>query len=161
MDKQLLRARLPFIGVTIGAAVLALLLAGYSLANAGAPAGVQLRPPAAAQTGQRGQTVVYGLRVTNTGSTFDIITFTVSGNSWPTDIFIVSGTIIIPNTKVLVGLNSGEGRDVQVQVHIPITATNHDVAVINGQSTVGPNVSASSTLTTSVIFKLYLPVIRR
>jgi len=156
------RARLGLIGLTIGAVLAAMMLAGYGLASA-APAigsaGVQLRPATAAQQGLGSQVVNYTLRVTNTGAVSDIITLTVSGNSWQTDIFVVSGTVIIPNTKVLVGLNAGEGRDVQVQVHIPANALGHDVALIKGQSTLNPAVSASSTLTTSVYFKLYLPLV--
>ena len=157
-NTQLLRARLPLIGLSISAAVLALLLAGYGLASAAAAAaGVVVNPTTAAHSGQRGQIVDYTLRVTNTGSQTDVFTFTVSGFSWPTDMFLVPGTGVLPSTQLVVPLNSGQGQEVQIQVHVPVTATGHDVATFRAVSGLNPAVSASSTLTTTVYFKLYLP----
>lgn len=160
MYQPSLRARMGIIGLTLGGVLLALLLAGYGLASAAA-AGVQLQPASAAASGLRGQSITYTLQVTNTGSLPDIMTMTVTGNSWPTDMYIVPGTILIPNTKILVALNAGQGRAVQVVVHIPTDALGHDVATITARSTNAPGASATAALTTSVFFKLYLPLIQK
>ena len=162
MQTYSIRARLSLIGLAIGAALLALLLAGYGLASAATAAGVvRLTPASAAQTGQPDQVVSYTLRVTNTGALTDIFTLTVSGNHWSTGIFVFPGTVIIPNTEVLVSLNPGEGRNLQVAVHIPFNVVGHDVAVIKAQSTLSPTDFATSTLTTTVQFKIWLPVFER
>jgi hypothetical protein len=157
----LLRARLPLIGVPIGVAALAMLLAGQGLASAAtAASGVVVTPATAANSGQRGQIVNYALKITNTGSATDIFTLTISGYRWPTDMFLVPGTGIFPSTELLVSLSSGDGQDVQIRVHVPVTATGHDVVTFRAVSGLSPAISASATLTTSV-FLLYLPLIMR
>jgi hypothetical protein len=163
MPSPSLRARLALIGLTLGAVLLALVVAGHGLASAAPaspPAGVQLRPVAAAQNGFLGKTITYTLRVTNTSAVFDIITMTVTGNSWETEFFIVPGTFIVPYTVIEVGLNSGEGRNVAVQVEIPINAVGHDFATIGARSSNDPAVAASSLLNTSVR-QLFLPITRK
>ncbi len=113
MNTPFLRARLQLIGLAIGVAVLALMLAGYGLASAAtAASGVVVTPTSGANSGQRGQIVNYTLRITNTGSLTDIFTLTVSGYSWPTEMFLVPGTGIFPSTELLVPLSSGDGQDV-------------------------------------------------
>lgn len=161
MNTPLLRARLRVIGLSIGVAVLALLLAGYGLASAATTAaGVVVSPTTGANSGQRGQLVNYTLRITNTGSS-DTFTLTVSGYSWPTDMFLVPGTGGFPSTQLIVPLSFGEDQDVEIQVHVPVTATGQDVATFRAVSGLDPAVSASATLTTSVFFKLYLSLIVR
>ena len=144
MNTPLLRARLRVIGLSIGVAVLALLLAGYGLASAATTAaGVVVSPTTGANSGQRGQLVNY------------------TGYSWPTDMFLVPGTGGFPSTQLIVPLSFGEGQDVEIQVHVPVTATGQDVATFRAVSGLDPAVSASATLTTSVFFKLYLSLIVR
>gem|GEM_PF-2059911 len=154
--------RLALIGLMVSAVILVLALLQFSLAAA-APtaAGVTVQPTSDAKSGAPGTYVSYTVRVTNTGSETDIFTLTVTGQVWATDIVVIPGTIIIPNTTVLILLNSGEFRDVVVWVFIPYTVAGgtQDVTTFRARSQNDPTLSAIATLTTTATHKLYLPIV--
>jgi uncharacterized membrane protein len=154
MNNARFAARLPLLALAVLGAALALALLQRGLAAAApAAAGVVVAPAAAAQSGPPGATVTYTVRVTNTGTTADVYTMTVTGNVWPANILVNgSGTGFLP-------LAPGAGQDVQIEVSIPVTATGQDVALFTTVSQADPGVSASATLTTSVLLRFYLPII--
>ena len=155
MPTYSIRARLGLLGLALGAALLALWLAGYGLAGAAtAVAGVVVAPSKAAQSAAPGVTVTYTLQITNTGSITDTFDVIAAGYHWPTNILGTGsgGTILLP-------LN-GHGS-VEVEVTVPLTGTGHDVANITVTSQNDSNVSATATLTTAALFKLYLPLVMR
>ena len=152
------RARLGLIGLTIGAVLLALLVAGYGLASAApAAAGVVVAPSTAGQSAHPGVTVTYTLQITNTGSGTDTFDVSVSGFHWPTNLLIsgtggTAGTVLLPH--------NGHST-IQVEVTVPLTGTGHDVATVRARSETDLNVSATATLTTTALFQKYLPIIHR
>lgn len=156
MPNTRLLARLPLLALAVLGAALALALLQRGLASAApSAAGVVIAPTAAAQSAPPGSTVTYTVRVTNTGSTADVFTMTVSGNVWPTSILVNgSGTGLLP-------LAPGAGQNVQIEVSIPLTATGRDVAQFTTVSQADPGVSAAATLTTSVLLRTYLPIISK
>ena len=155
MNKPSLHARLALIALTVAVEVIAIALAAHGLATAAPPAaGVVVQPTAAAQSGARGATITYTLRMTNTGTAADTFTMTVAGNFWPTTT-LVNGT-----ATIVVPLAHNHGADLDVVVTIPVTATGHDVAVLTLRSKNDPSVMTTATLTTTTAeFSLYLPLI--
>jgi len=162
MPNALRATRLALIGLMVSAVILVLALLQFGLAAA-APtaAGVTVQPTTGAQNANPGTSVTYTVRVTNTGSATDIFTLTVTGQAWATDIVVTPGTVIIPNTTVLIELNPGEGRNVQVRVNIPFGAAggDQDVTTFRARSQTDPSVSAVATLTTTARYQLYLPLV--
>lgn len=120
-----------------------------------------MAPSAAALKGAPGTYVTCTVRVTNTGSASDIITLTVTGQAWPTNIVTAPGTVVVPTTTVLIRLNPGEGRNVQVRVFIPYNVAGgaQGVTLFRARSQSEPAVTATATLTTTASYKLYLPEI--
>jgi PKD repeat protein len=102
--------------------------------------GVALAPHSNTQSGQPSDLVTYTLRVTNTGNTADVLTTTVTGENWTTN---VSGSVG--------ALDSGEGKDIEVVVEIPSDAQdgNNDSVSVTVASQNDGSKSDTSTLTTT------------
>jgi uncharacterized membrane protein len=113
--------------------------------------GVSLKPLAAAQSGNPGETVAYTLHLTNIGNALDTFGLTVSGNHWATT---------VPTTTGL--LAAGSAVNVAVSVTIPAGAAAGatDAVTITAASPGDAGQWAASTLTTTAIpYRLYLPLI--
>ena len=103
--------------------------------------GVQVTPVTAAQLGALDATVVFTMRVTNTGAEADTFALTISGNSW---------TTTIPEAT-LGPLAAGDNADVPVSVQVPASAHTGqmDIASLTAVSLADGTKLASSTLTTT------------
>ena len=103
--------------------------------------GVQVTPVTAAQLGALDATVVFTMRVTNTGAEADTFALTISGNSW---------TTTIPEAT-LGPLAAGDSADVPVSVQVPASAHTGqmDIASLTAVSLADGTKLASSTLTTT------------
>lgn len=113
--------------------------------------GVQVAPTTVTQTVYPFQAVTFTVRVTNTGSSPDTFTVTLSAGGF-------GGTLSTPSLTV----PAGEGAEVLVTASAPglLTAQTfqHTLAVTSS----APGVSASATLTLVVQpHRLFLPLIRR
>ncbi|MBE0411260.1 MAG: hypothetical protein IBX69_16180, partial [Anaerolineales bacterium] len=105
--------------------------------------GVDLVPAEVNQTGEAGETVEYSLTLTNSGDVTDTFDVTYAGNLWDVHLSQSSFT-----------LNPDESAEVFVHVTIPAGALPADVdtAVVSATSQTDGDVSASSTLTTTVFY---------
>ena len=117
--------------------------------------GVSLSVQGIALTGAPGEIVLYSLSVANTGNRTDTFNLSYAGNLW---------NVHLPVTQLT--LAAGEIRQVNVEVTIPIGATDGqtDVVRLTATSHGDAAVAASADLTTTAIqisggFQLYLPVI--
>ncbi len=111
--------------------------------------GVTLTPSVAEGSGQPGTTVVYTLSVENTGNVGGIFRLEASNALWPTTL-----------TATQVFLSSGAKTTVNVRVHIPPhPAIPKDAVTITVHSADDTAVRAQSTLTTTVILPIYLPLV--
>jgi uncharacterized membrane protein len=114
--------------------------------------GVTLMPSTAGQSGNPGTTVMYTLRLTNTGNAPDTFTMMISGNGWAT----FAPTTVGP-------LASGTGANVVVSVTIASNAAGgmSDTVTIIATSQGDPTLSAASALTTAAMYQFYLPIVFR
>jgi hypothetical protein len=118
-------------------------------------AGLELLPPAAAQSGTLGTTVTYTLWITNTGTCGDTFTITVSGNAWPTNVLAEVGPL---------APNAGAALDVVVEIPAGADRGDWDEATITVASQITPAMTATSVLTTTTApanYTIYLPLIYR
>jgi uncharacterized repeat protein (TIGR01451 family) len=118
--------------------------------------GVILEPPTDALTGGAGETVVYTLRLTNTGDVADSFDLTATGNAWVTNVQPATVGPLAP----------GEGVDVVVTVTIPagVADGDTDAVTITATSQSDPTVTDTSVLTTTgmmVDYDVYLPLIQK
>ncbi len=111
---------------------------------------VVLNPGAAEQIDYQGALVTYTLQLTNTGDVTDTFTLAAGEAGW---------TVTLPVTETT--LTFGEGTAVIVHVAIPAGAPDGDmdIVIITATSQGDPLVFASSTLTTAVWRRTYLPLI--
>ncbi len=107
-------------------------------------------PRSAARFGVPASIVTYSLSITNSGLLTDVLTVGALGNLWPTE--VMSG----------ITLPVGSSSNLVVSVTVPATATaaSLDVVKINIASH-GDSTSAAVVLTTTVTYKLFLPLIRK
>jgi len=112
--------------------------------------GVAIAPVADSRNGSPGETVTYTLYVTNTGNFTNAYHLSRLGSGWPTVFWPID-----PFT-----LGPGAWRNVGVYVTIPVSATpgERDVAVVQIP---GTGVLDVSTLTTTVLHHVYLPLLVR
>jgi predicted secreted protein len=110
--------------------------------------GLALEPSVMTQSSQPGTNVTYTLRFTNTGNMTETFTLDYTGNTWNVQ--------LLP--AISVTLTSGAGSNFIVRVTIPPTATGKrsDTVLVK---VMGAGVSRASTLTTQVIFQIYLPLV--
>ena len=112
--------------------------------------GVEITPAEAANTGLPGETVIYTLLVTNTGSVANTFAVTFSGNAWDVDLGDDS-----------LELGAGEGADLVVNVTIPANAENGDDDAVTVSAAGLGGVADSSVLTTTALIPtkfVYLPL---
>jgi uncharacterized repeat protein (TIGR01451 family) len=120
-------------------------LAGY---------GVEVSPPAAAQSGAPGDTVMYTLQVTNTGDLTNTFGITYTGNTW--DVHLVETSL---------ELGAGESAELMVHVMIPAGAADGDFDMVTVEVSGDGGAMAASELTTTAVVeapgesKVFLPVI--
>ncbi len=114
---------------------------------------MEFGPTSSELSGSPGKTITYTLHLTNTGSITDTYNLTFSGNEWDID---------LPVTKAT--LAPGEQTDLLVHVLIPVEAANGemDIVVITATSQGNPDLSASSTLTTTALwYRTLLPLVMK
>jgi hypothetical protein len=112
---------------------------------------MEFGPTSSELSGSPGKTITYTLHLTNTGTITDTYNLTFSGNEWD---------VSLPVTQTT--LAAGEESDLLVHVLIPVEAANGemDIVVITATSQGNPDLSASSTLTTTAFwFRTLLPLI--
>jgi archaellum component FlaG (FlaF/FlaG flagellin family) len=111
---------------------------------------VVLSPGAAELVEYQGALVIYTLQLTNTGDVTDTFTLAAGEAGW---------TVTLPLTETT--LAPGEGIAVNVLVAIPADAPDGgmDTVIITATSQGDPLAFASSTLTTAVWRRTYLPLI--
>ncbi len=108
--------------------------------------GVTLAPTADTLTGPVSDTVWYSLTVTNTGVYADDYSLSVSGNTWPTEVYDAGGTSPLSSSGTLTG---GQHLDFAVRVIVPVSVYgDFDVATITAQSTGDPSYTATADLRT-------------
>jgi uncharacterized membrane protein len=113
--------------------------------------GLTLEPASATASGGPGETVIYNLTLTNTGSLTDTIELTTGTTSWAVD---------LPVTTFELG--PGESAQVTVEVTIPSDATGgeSEPVTVTATSSSDPSETDSAVLTTTVDeFRVYLPLI--
>lgn len=112
--------------------------------------GVQLVPAQLAQMGMAGSVVTYTLTLTNSGSVTDTYLISLDGNLWAV------------SAPVSVTLSMGQAAQFVVTVAIPANAANgsSDSVTVAAVSSSDKSVSASSTITTSANWRLWLPLVR-
>ncbi|NUM48206.1 MAG: hypothetical protein HUU38_26165, partial [Anaerolineales bacterium] len=111
--------------------------------------------PAQSETAPADTQITYTVSVTNTGNVADIVSLTLTGNLWVSELSAPDVT-----------LNAGETATFTVIVTLPAEAAvgDMDTVTITATSQTDPLVSASTTLTSSVgtnTTKLYLPLITK
>lgn len=111
------------------------------------PYGVSLTPEFRNGFGDLGATLSYNLTVVNMGSNDDTYDLAALGNSWVTEIYDVSGTIIITSISVI----RGQYENITVKVSIPGGANlgDFDLAQITATSQNDPGTSDSALLNTT------------
>ena len=114
--------------------------------------GVEIAPTAAASSGEPGETMLYTLTITNTGTVIDSFDIAAAGNAWGMD------------HPASVVVNAGQAVDVTIAVMIPASAAHmeSDMATITVTSQGDPTQSMSMTLTTTSewdLFFIYLPLV--
>jgi uncharacterized repeat protein (TIGR01451 family) len=114
--------------------------------------GMALTPGTTGQSGLPGAVVTYTLSVTNTGNVIDTFTVTVSGNTFVTDAPATVGP-----------LAAGARGTIDVSVTIPARATagmlDTATVTLTSQGSGTQRVSANASLTTTVRFGVYLPLV--
>jgi PKD repeat protein len=106
-----------------------------------------LGPAASAGSARPGETVVYSLRITNTGNIVDTFTFSRTVDGWPTE-FSVPSMMIAP----------GGARSFEAMVTVPDTATDGEWETAVIRATGDENYQEVQLTTTSVWFRVYLPL---
>jgi carboxypeptidase T len=106
-----------------------------------------LEPMAATGLGEPGMTVTYTLRLTNTGNVMETFMLNSAGNNWNVQL----------SPAISITLPAGAGSDVIAQVTIPSTVTSvvSDTAWVQAA---GVGIFRVTSLTTRVVFRVYLPV---
>jgi uncharacterized repeat protein (TIGR01451 family) len=114
---------------------------------------VTLTPASEGQSGDPGATVTYTLTLTNTGNATDSYTLTVGSAAFTT-------TIVPSSAGPLVG---GRSQTLTVTTQIPPSAAGgaSDTLAITATSQGDASKSASALLTTTVIYRIHLPLIRK
>jgi hypothetical protein len=151
MNKGSLQSRAGLLALLVTLVLVTLALVGRGLALAApAAAGVVVNPHTAAKSGLRGSIVTYTLRITNTGDAPDLYTTGVSSSAWPTNVLCdLPCTVLLPSA----------GRTYTIEVLIPSDATGFDVVTFTARSGNNNAVFDTSRMTTSVFFRLYLPIV--
>jgi len=114
------------------------------------------------QVGTPGEAVIYPVRITNTGYNTDAFTVTVSTvpGTWATALAELSAQ----EASIVVGpLAPGATTDVAVFVMVPSAVTPGDKATttVDVTSVSDPTKQAAVTLTTTTLYKLYLPLVMK
>lgn len=124
------------------------------ITTAGLDYSVEVTPQADQRAGAPGTTLIYALTVRNSGLLADTYHLAVSGNRW---------TTAIPPADATFPLSSGESRQVDVFVLLPVTAViDSDTAIVTVSSQTSVGLQAQSVLTSTLTdFALFLPNVRR
>ena len=118
--------------------------------HAVAEVAVALAAGQTARSALAGQAVTYTLLVTNTGSSTDVYTLTVSGNLWPTQ----------ATPAQTPPLGPGSAAEIAVRVEIPAgPAGEADTVTIRATSSLDNQVHAEVSLTTLRLWGVYVPVV--
>ncbi len=111
---------------------------------------VQVTPASQFDGGRIGQSVLYNVHIRNLAYNSDTYNLSLSGNSWPTEIWDATATQQITQTPTL---GPGQATDVKVSVTVPVTATNGatDTVDLTVQSAGNPSVSAVAAIETEAV----------
>ena len=114
--------------------------------------GIALRPSSAAQAALPGETITYTLQLSNTGEVTDTFTLSAGESQWTVTLSLTETT-----------LAAGGAAEITVLVAVPGGALEGamDQVLIIATSQGDPGVSAGSTLTTTVWWRSYLPIVRK